>query len=59
MFLNRQLKVSKKFGADYIETIVKFLNSHFTIVFEGKSEIEMDLVYFNYNFDGKKISFIS
>ncbi|MCB0535503.1 MAG: hypothetical protein KDD14_25080 [Saprospiraceae bacterium] len=59
MFFSRQLKVSKKFGPDYIETVIEFLNSYYTIVFEGKREIDMDLVYFNYNFDGKKISFIS
>lgn len=59
MFSKKQIKLSKKFGDDYVEKVIEFLELYFTVSFDGVNEVEMDLIYFNYIIDGKKITFIS
>lgn len=59
MLFNKQIKVSNKFGENYINDIIECLKTDFVIEFLIKNEVEMDLVYFDYKIDGKKVSFLS
>lgn len=59
MFFKKQIKISEKFGSDYVENVIEFLKKYFSISYQGLNEVEMDLVYFNYIIDGSEITFVS
>jgi hypothetical protein len=58
MFFKKEVKISKNFGEEYIENVISFLMSEFTISFKGTNVIEMDLIFYDYIIDGNEVTFL-
>jgi|GEM_PF-1661046 len=59
MFFKKEVKISKNFGEEYIENVIAFLSTEFTISFKRTNVIEMDLIFYDYIIDGNEITFRS
>lgn len=54
-----EIKISDKFGTDFVISIVEILKKHFTVEFIQEHQLEMDLIIMHYKIDNEKISFLT
>ncbi|WP_300492258.1 hypothetical protein [Flavobacterium sp.] len=59
MFFKKEVKISKNFGEEYIEKVIAFLSTEFTISFKRTNVIEMDLILYDYIIDENEVTFLS
>lgn len=59
MFFNKEIKISRRFGPEFIEELSVFLYDNFETQFISEEIIEMDLIFYNYLINGNKVTIIS